>query len=485
MFPVANSHSGMTALPYAHTPDPGNDSNRTRQRAWETELSFSPQITKNFVIGTTQHSQEVISTKRLAGGGNTIPRRERNATLLTGDDLSTAGDMLAAEGHHKQALVLYMSADEITADQADMRNVIRAGKSLMALGHFKEAKEAFTLASRQNLVSGRDQSAQASNELAALLNAAEKPVQDPVDLQNALPKTQKNEFDIEFLLCSLSKLRQECSKLQMNALKGQLEENRDTRAQLIEKKLLNLEARNKAKLEADAAREKTTFWQKLSKITGIVTAVIGIALAPFTGGLSLLATAYLVVDLGLELGEQISGVKMSIQSGLLIVCQKVVELVLSCGKSEEYKANVAAILAIFLNVVIAVVATVVSVGTAVPKLLDAVKSLIKVSTGSLVVVSKVVQGGTVVAAGATAIYTGKCSVDTANAGFEVTGREAEKVGLGKVQVSLEKVFALCGDGLMLLASESQRDREILAEIVSAGMENRKKTSNALFQRLAA
>jgi tetratricopeptide (TPR) repeat protein len=467
--------------------------------------------------------------------------------------LAAIGDRLAAAGQHKQAIMLYMAADMNQADQTDVRYVVQAGKSLLALGQPEQAEEAFLLAQNQNIKNGGDVAmpdshAQIDQLLttarAAIVNSNSAP-DTPRRNDAATQKTAGSSFfndmsdqdiDIDFLLSELGKLQHDTSQLRIESEQDAIKSNRDIRDQQITQKLEAILARNKAKAEREAAAAKMNFWNKLSKGLGMAAMLIGLALAPFTGGLSLLGTAYMALDFGLELGEHFSGVKMSIQSGLQIACEKIIEFCASGSGTAEDRQFWAGILGIVVNVIAMIAVTVVSAGAGASKLLKipnilkkapseilkdkkvfavvlksqealgAEKSIEKATesglkeagaTGKKVVskfernlqrkltllrVARGAQFGGMVAGGGTAVYGGVCAYETAEAGLELNSADVQQAEIEKRQIRLDKLFEQCSDDLKLVAKEWQRDIELLAEILSGNIENRGKAINALFHR---
>lgn len=456
--------------------------------------------------------------------------------------LAAIGDRLAATGQHKQAIMLYMAADMNQADQTDVRYVVQAGRSLLALGQPEQAEEAFLLAQNQNIKNGGDVSmpdlhAQIDQLLiiarAAIVNSNSAP-ETPRSNDAATQKTAGSSFfngmndediDIDFLLSELGKLQHDTSQLRIASEQDAIKANRDIRDQQITQKLEAILARNKAKAEREAAEGKMNFWNKLSKGLGMAAMLLGIALAPFTGGLSLLGTAYMALDFGLELGEHFSGTRMSIQSGLQIACEKIVELCAPSMAAED-RQFLAGIIGIVVNVIVMVAVTVVSAGAGVSKLSEAVKNILKKvgknkkvitftfkngsvarTTGAtgkgngfvakikgattegtstrfrnFLKVNRGVQIGALAVGSGTSVYSGICAYDTAEAGMELNSADVQQAEIEKRQIRLDKLFEQCSDDLKLVAKEWQRDIELLAEILSGNIENRGKAINALFHR---
>jgi hypothetical protein len=403
--------------------------------------------------------------------------------------LGAIGDRLAAAGQHKEAVMLYMAADMNLAEQTDMRYVVSSGKSLLALGQVEQAEEAFLLARSTHSLNGGNQ-----------FVAADEPI-----------------FDIDYLLSELGKLQHDTSQTRVTSQQGAIQRNRDSREAQIKQKLEAMEANSKAKAEHEAAAKKAGFWSKLSMALGVATAVLGIMLAPFTGGLSLIGTALLVADLTLELGEYFTGIEMSFQTNLQKVCVLVVNEVLKGVGSPQARELCAAVLALVINIVLMVVLAKMSVtgsikniaqiaskgsraiskgsqaaseaGKVVSEAGEAVSEASKAaSTGKQVKDYLIKTGGkrmiqlTTLSGALTSIYGGGCAYDSAVAGFELNASDVQQTDIEKRQVKLDKLFEQLSDDLKLVAKELQRDMELLAEVLSGNIENRQKTITALFHR---
>ncbi|MDB5992285.1 MAG: hypothetical protein JWQ10_3688 [Herbaspirillum sp.] len=524
--------------------------------ALDSEQAASARDDLKMLVGLAEQKLTGVEAERASAAAIETTPAEPIQALQRADagSLAAIGDRLAAAGQHKQAIMLYMAADMNQADQTDVRYVVQAGTSLLALGQPEQAEEAFLLAQQQNIKNGGDVSMPDLHaQIDQLLTTAHTAIVNSDSAPNALrgndavttqPTTRSSifgdmndqDFDIDFLLSELGKLQHDTSQLRIKSEQSAIKANRDMRDQQITQKLEAILARNKAKAEHEAAATKMSFWNKLSKGLGMAAMLLGLALAPFTGGLSLLGTAYMALDFGLELGEHFSGVKMSIQSGLQIACEKIVELC-SPSMAAEDRQFLAGILGIVVNVIAMIAVTVLSAGAGAPKLVKAVTDILKKATpkilksekvATFVVNSKEVleaeksigkatesglkgadatgkkvvskfernlqrkltlmkmargaQFGAMVTGGGTAVYGGVCAYETAEAGLELNSADVQQAEIEKRQIRLDKLFEQCSDDLKLVAKEWQRDIELLAEILSGNIENRGKTINALFHR---
>jgi uncharacterized protein (DUF4415 family) len=290
--------------------------------------------------------------------------------------------------------------------------------------------------------------------------------------------------DLESLLCELEKLQHDTAQRRVESQQVTIAANRDARSEQIDKRMKAITAASRAKVEREAAEKNLSIWSKLSKGLSIIVAVMGIALAPFTGGLSLAATAFMALDLGLDLGEYCSGVKMSLQSGLQIVCEKVIDAIANGSGTQASREMAASIVSAVLNFAIMVAATVLTFGGGAPKLFAFInKNVEKVASKILVTKAcSYVQKGAHTANAGASIYTGVCGMETANAGFELTSSEVQKLEIEKLQTWLEKLLEQCTEDLKLVAKELQRSSELLGEVLSGSIDNRKSTINGLFGR---
>jgi tetratricopeptide (TPR) repeat protein len=436
--------------------------------------------------------------------------------------LGAIGDRLAAAGKHTEAVMLYMAADMNLAERTDMRYLVSTGKSLLALGQAEQAEEAFLLALQQNAKNGSDlvfpenraeldgllltartaiaegavnKGTQASDSPAA----TQSPTRSTHRLNEAMHFISVDEpnFDIDYLLSELGQLQHDTSQTRVASQQGAIQRNRDSREGQIKQKLEAMEANNKAKAEHDAAAKKAGFWSKLSMALSVATAVLGLMLAPFTGGLSLIGTAFLVADLALELGEYFTGIEMSLQTNLQKVCVLIVDEVLKGIGSPEAHQLVAAVLALVLNVVLMVVLMKMSMGKAVSNLAKATRLAKEAETGMKAKPISTIKKATnyavdvggkrlpqlmALSGALTSIYGGGCAYDAAVAGFELNASDVQQADIEKRQVKLDKLFEQLIDDLKLVAKELQRDMELLAEVLSGNIENRQKTITALFHR---
>jgi hypothetical protein len=305
----------------------------------------------------------------------------------------------------------------------------------------------------------------------------------PIAAYKLLPGSLKDQsVDIETLLCEVEKLLRDTGQKRLESSRTYIKSNSDIRNAQVNKKLKALEAASKARAESLAAANKEGFWSKLSTGLGILVAVLGIALAPMTGGLSLVATAYMVVDLGLQLGEKYSGVKMSIQSGLRIACEKLVDLLAAGTDTPQKRKMIAAILGAVIDLAISVAATVMTLGGGAPKL---AKALCKMTQEGRLIVLKAshsIQIGGHVASAGTSIYTGVCGLETADAEYALTSREIQKLEIEKTQTWLEKLMAQCTEELKLVVKELQRHSDMAADILTGNIESRRTTIENLFGR---
>jgi hypothetical protein len=305
----------------------------------------------------------------------------------------------------------------------------------------------------------------------------------PIAAHKLLPGSLKEQcVDIETLLCEVEKLVRDTGQKRLDSSRAYIKSNSDIRNAQVNKKLKALEAASKARAESLAAAKKEGFWSKLSTGLGILVAVLGIALAPMTGGLSLAATAYMVVDLGLQLGEKYSGVKMSIQSGLRIACEKLVDLFAAGTDTPQRREMIAAILSAVIDLAISVAATVMTLGGGAPKL---AKALCKMTQEGRLIVLKAshsIQIGGHVASAGTSIYTGVCGLETADAEYALTSSEIQKLDIEKTQTWLEKLLAQCTEELKLVVKELQRHSEMAADILTGNIESRRTTIENLFGR---
>lgn len=411
--------------------------------------------------------------------------------------LCSMGDRLATAGRHAQAIMLYMAADMKQVDQTGMTYVAQASKSLLALGHASEAKEGLTLALNQSRkYRGGGLSPEIRAEMEHLLQQAAATVVE----RRAVLEAQKfssddrmngTGFDIDSLLCELGKIQTETSQQRVDSQQSAIKANRDVRDRQVTQKLQAIDDGIKAKAAREAAEGKMSLWQKVSKCLGIAVAVLGIALAPFTGGASLLATAFMAVDLGLELGEYITGAKMSIQSGIQIVCEKLVDAIANGSGSEASRKFIAGIIGAVVNILIMVVLVAVTMGGGTPKLFKAFGGVAKIFDGTgktgkagtaVAKVSMGVQGAAGAAGGATGIIGGKFGVDTADAGFALASADVQRVEIEKLQTQLDKLFEQYTADLKLVSKELQSDMSLLAKIQWGNIENRKKNIDTLFHR---
>jgi hypothetical protein len=515
--------------------------------ALDSEQAASARDDLKMLVGLAEQKLTGVEAERASAAAIETTPAEPIQALQRADagSLAAIGDRLAAAGQHKQAIMLYMAADMNQADQTDVRYVVQAGTSLLALGQPEQAEEAFLLAQQQNIKNGGDVSmpdlhAQIDQFLTtariAIVNSDSAPnaprsneaaTTQATSRSSFLNNMNDQDFDIDFLLSELGKLQHDTSQLRIKSEQSAIKANRDMRDQQITQKLEAILARNKAKAEHEAAATKMSFWNKLSKGLGMAAMLLGLALAPFTGGLSLLGTAYMALDFGLELGEHFSGVKMSIQSGLQIACEKIVELC-SPSMAAEDRQFLAGILGIVVNVIAMIAVTVLSAGAGAPKLVKPLTDILKKAVPKILKNKKVVAGveksigkaaesglkaadatgkkvvskfernlqrkltlmkmargaqfGGMVAGGGTAVYGGVCAYETAEAGLELNSADVQQAEIEKRQIRLDKLFEQCSDDLKLVAKEWQRDIELLAEILSGNIENRGKAINALFHR---
>jgi hypothetical protein len=209
--------------------------------------------------------------------------------------------------------------------------------------------------------------------------------------------------------------------------------------------------------KAKAAEENRGFWGKLSNILGVAVAAIGVLLAPFTGGLSLLATGYLVVDLGLQLGEQISGVKMSIDSGLQIAFKFVLDNMPLNGLPESQREFIAGIASAVTSLVIAVGMTVLSAGGGAPKLFGAVSKLSQKIAAVMPKASIAIQGTAHLASSGTGMASGKFGLDNAYAEYDRNDVEAQRTDIKGDQQSLLKEFQQFNEDMKRAMEQLERD----------------------------
>jgi hypothetical protein len=219
----------------------------------------------------------------------------------------------------------------------------------------------------------------------------------------------------------------------------------------------------------------------------MTTAVLGIMLAPFTGGLSMIGTALLVADLALELGEYFSGIQMSVQSNLQKGCLLLVDEILKGVGTPQAHQLCAAVLGLLINIVLMVIMAKVSLGGSVSKLAKTIEGEVisktkQVKDYLIKIVGKRTLLLTTLSAALTSIYGGGCAYDAAVAGFELNDSDVQQTDIEKRQIKLDKLFEQLSDDLKLVAKELQRDMELLAEVLSGNIENRQKTITALFHR---
>jgi tetratricopeptide (TPR) repeat protein len=420
------------------------------------------------------------------------------------EKLSAIGDRLAATGNHEEAIMLYMAADMGQVGSSNTQCVTQAGKSLLALGKPMQAEAAFSRALEQSEADGN---AGLSPESRVELDGLRKTAREQIEKTGAPESQQSAEHSIEnissraavtasilsellgegqdfnALLADLANAQRLTSQLCVDTLQSKQKANRDIAHQKSEQAIKTMEQDLKTEKERKAAEGKMSFWSKVTKALSVVVAVIGIALAPMTGGLSLLATAYLCVDLALDLGEHFSGTKMSIQSGLQIVCAKVIELVAKHLGTSEQRQLAASVLAAILNLVIALVVTTISAGAAGPKLFQGIKNLFNMGQKGVTAMHKVNAGVQYVANAATggaSFASGYFAYDTANAEYKLASTEIERAGLEKMTTELDQMWAQSNEYLKRITKELQSNTSLIADAISNNIENDRKIMTTLF-----
>jgi hypothetical protein len=377
-----------------------------------------------------------------------------------------------------------LSGDEIASYRKSLKTLI--GMAEKKLSQVEQATNRFGTETLKEKNEETLSMLQLANEIQRAFNRSPDHHTDVPTALRALfiDRSRQQGGDLESVLCELEKLQHDTAQRRVESQQATIAANRDARSEQIDKRMKAITASNRAKIEREAAEKNLSIWSKLSKGLSVLVAVMGIALAPFSGGLSLAATAFMAIDLGLDLGEYCSGVKMSLQSGLQIVCEKVVDAIANGSGTEASREMAASIVSALLNFVIMVAATVLTFGGGAPKLFTFInKNMDKVASKILVTKACSHVQKAAHAANATAsIYTGVCGMETANAGFELTSSEVQKLEIEKLQTWLEKLLEQCTEDLKLVAKELQRSSELLGEVLSGSIANRKSTINSLFGR---
>lgn len=172
-------------------------------------------------------------------------------------------------------------------------------------------------------------------------------------------------------LSKMANLQFDLSQLCLRNYQSGLEANKNELHDLSLKNIEKLQEAIDQAAKSKAEQEKMGFWGKLSNILGMAAAIAGILLAPLTGGLSLLATGYLAVDLGLQIGEQTTGIKMSIESGLKKGIKAFLMALPHNVLSESQCDFIAGIVGSIVGMVLAVGMSVLSAGSNAPKIFSA------------------------------------------------------------------------------------------------------------------
>lgn len=345
------------------------------------------------------------------GDGRTYARKDavlmREARALSPGALGKRGAALAATDEHRQAALFYIAADiRKGTDDANPVYLIKTCKSLLAMGHAAEAREGLSIAADQLAsapmtknaahlsleitsltiqantadYTGDRRSNEADNYL-SLSNIGMQPGEQ-VEMHRLWLSTwiADNSTDYDGIITDLAKVRHETALARTESQQEMIKSNRDLRDSRITEKLVAMKKQNDAIEEQKVAGRKSSWLSKLTQYLGYALTAICIVLAPFTGGLSLIGVAYMAIDLGLELGEKMSGVKMSIQSGITALVEIIVEAVASSDTTQEGRKRCAEIIAMVLGFIVQIAAIVLTCGLAAGKAIKAAKSLKQIAT---------------------------------------------------------------------------------------------------------
>lgn len=331
-----------------------------------------------------------IKKSAIKEGGGRIQAREdavlmQEAQTLSPDALGKRGAGLAARNEHRQAALFYVAADiKKGANDTNPVHLIQTCKSLLAMGHAAEAMEGLDIAADQLLRAPMTKNAAyLTHEIKSLTLQANTAVytgdsrRDEVD--NHLSQSNigiqlseqvemhrlwlstwiaDNSTDYDGIITDLAKVQHETTLVRTESQQETIKINRDLRDSRITEKLVAMKKQNDAIAEQKAAAKKSSWFTKLTQYLGYAISALCIVLAPLTAGFSLIGVAYMAIDLGLELGENISGVKMSVQSGITALVETIVEAVASSDTTPEGRKQCADIIAMVLGFIIQIAAVI-------------------------------------------------------------------------------------------------------------------------------
>ncbi|RXZ38785.1 hypothetical protein D9O50_04610 [Oxalobacteraceae bacterium CAVE-383] len=267
-------------------------------------------------------------------------------------------------------------------------------------------------------------------------------------------------------LSEMAILQYQVTQLCLRVQQSRIKSNNESQHELSLKNVEKMQEAIDQAVKSKAAQEKMGFWGKLSNVLGLAAAVIGIVLAPFTGGLSLLATGYLVVDLGLQIGEQASGIKMSIESGLEKGIKAFLSLLPENILSEAQRDLIAGIVSSIVGMVIAIGMSLISGGASAAKVISALQKISKVLPAVAPKVSMGVQGTTHVAAAATGITGGTYGVENANSEYSLNGIEVQRTDLNKRRELLLDAFEQCKEDMQKILEGMQHELSQVGDMLA-------------------
>jgi hypothetical protein len=320
-----------------------------------------------------------------------------------------------------------------------------------------------------------------------------------------LGRELSNESSMIDLMTAVQIADIEVSRLCLHVQQSQMKYNSESRHKLNIKNIDQMEkALNEAEI-AKAAQENRGYWGKLSNILGMAVAAVGVLLAPFTGGASLLATAYLAVDLGLQLGEQISGTKMSIDSGLQIAFKFVLDNMSHMGLSDTQREFYAGIASAVASLILAIGMTLLSAGGSAPKLFTAIKNITKNSAaiknlsevlpkhviavknlGAMAPkLSMAVQGASELVSAGAGVTSGKYGLDNASSEKNLNGIDVQRENIRNERQLLLKAFEHCNENMKKIMEQLQRNSSLAGETISRCADTAKRLTQSRQVRYAA
>lgn len=494
--------SPLGAMPMARTADVAGDasthmpthapiSNATNNAATKT-LRETIAKAEQLLAEQALHSdyKQGMALQR-AGRNDEATLKLLKAALTHPAALTAIGNGMAVQGQHKQALMYYMAAAQTQPDQAQV--MLNACKSLLQLGHTAEAQEGLTLLQREDhsykpgmrkeienlLLQARQDSGDAT--LKPVFAAPPSASEDAAVVRNMITAWLNGSgFDPDTAIYELGVLQNKTLDKLMQEQQNALDFNKIKRDETVKKKLEVMQEQIDAKAAREAAAAKASFWSKVGSILGPLLAVASIGLAAVTGGASLLVTAvalsYLAVDVGLQIGEKASGIRMSIQSGLQMGASEFLKAVFP-NMPEEQRELIAEVIAMAINLIIGVAMGVgLLKGGGVGRLSNAISALkwnaatvAKVSHGVSYAASAA--GAVPSIAGGVAGY--QMAVEGNKLGFaDIARAEAERTQI-KISAALQQIST---DAKALVEAWNLQLEQVVNMILSS-LENRSQTMN--------